>query len=306
MTPVSCPVTNITMPVFGRPEETLVSIVSIRKNTRSRFMLTVVDNGNGGDFSKELARLADKGVIDNLFILDRNYGCSPACNVGWALVDAPFYMKMDNDYEILEDTWLDRIYGMWGRDRHTTLMGPAWGCDMPIGRVETAYGVKWTIPISFMGSAFLVSKKVSDAIGFFSEDYGLYGDEDADYCLRCHHAGIRKYSFAPEPFIRIIGNDEKEADYAAFKQDAHEMNVGARPGQGILALNFFLYETGLRALNVPRKYAVSSVRGRHVTLAENPAYAPYHEKLMRCLNIFNAREREPGPADVEAMRRILA
>ena len=106
--------------------------------------------------------------------------------------------------------------------------------------------------------------------------------------------------------MQIIGNDEKEAEYSEFKRDSHGKNVGGRPGQGILALNFFLYEHGLRDLNVPLKYAVKSLRGRHVQLEENPAYPPYWEKLMRSLEVFNACGRQPSPDDVEAMRRILA
>ena len=301
-----CPPTNITMPVFGRFDETLTAILAVRKNTRSKIFLTVVDNGNGGDFTKELTRLADEKVIDNLFILDRNYGISCACNIGWSLVDAPFFMKIDNDYKILSDTWLECIYGIWGRDRHATLMGPAWDCRVAEGREETPYGVRWTMPISFVGSAFLVSRKIRDQMGFFSEDYGLYGEEDADYCLRCHHAGIRKMSFAAEPLMEIISNDAGEPEYAAFKRAAHTSNVGQDSGQGIFALNLFLYKHGLRALRVPLKYRIAAVKGMHVTVEENPEYGPFREKLDRCLDVYNASGRNPSPGDLESMRAILA
>ena len=300
------PKTNIVMPVLNRHEETLVSILSIRRMTPERTLLTVVDNGSEEPLRRDLIRLATEKVIDHLFILETNYGISPACNLGWSLVDAPFFMKIDNDYEIIDDMWLEKIYGMWGKARYTSLMGPAWGCDTPIGRVDSEYGTMWTIPNSFVGSAFLVSKKVREQIGFFCEDYGVYGEEDADYCLRCHHAGIRKYSFAAEPLIRMLGNDEAEGDYARAKRAIHAQNVGMAKGEGIFALNLFLYEQGLRSLNVPLKYSVAAVRGMHVTLKENPEYAPCRDKLMQCAERYNASGRKPGPDDIAAMRAILS
>lgn len=302
---VNVPLTNIVIPVFNRYDETLETIASVRRNT-TRGILTVVNNGSGEPLGKELVRLADEKVIDNLFILDRNYGTSCACNVGWALVQAPFYMKLDNDYKILDPQWLEKIYGMWGKHRHATVIGPVWGWDETLGRVKTPYGVMWTLPISFVGSAFLVSRKVSDALGFFSEDYGLYGEEDADYCLRCHHAGIRKYSFTAEPLMEIISSEEREVAYAMEKKANHARSVGRGVREGILALNFFLYEHKLRDLKVPLKYRVRAVKGRHVEIEGNPEYMPYWEKLMRCLDIYNASGREPSEADVAAMRRILA
>ncbi|MDR2669493.1 MAG: hypothetical protein LBC14_06030, partial [Desulfovibrio sp.] len=75
--------------------------------------------------------------------------------------------------------------------------------------------------------------------------------------------------------------------------------------EGIFALNVFLYEQGIRDVNVPLKYRVASMKGRHVELEEEPGYAPYRDKLMRCARIYNASGRVPTPGDIAAMRRIL-
>jgi glycosyltransferase involved in cell wall biosynthesis len=302
----SVPLTNIVMPVFNRYDETLITILAVRRMTRRRVVLTVVDNGSDDALRGELNRLADEKVIDNLFLLERNYGIAPACNLGWRLVDAPFFMKIDNDTEVISDMWLENIFGMWGKDRYTSLMGPVWNYDSPLGRRDTPRGSMWTLPVSFHGTAFLVGKKVHGRIGFFSEDYGLYGEEDADYCLRCHHIGVRKYSFAAEPLMKIISGDEGEPAYSAGKAAAHAANIGTGEGEGIFALNVFLYEQRLRDVNVPLKYRVTSVRGRHVSLEEEPGYAPYRDKLMHCARIYNESGRSPTPGDIAAMRRILA
>ena len=302
---VYCPLTHITMPVFGRPDETLETIAALRRNTRQPIVFTVVDNGNEPGFSRELERLADAGQIDHLFILDRNYGVSPACNVGWQLVDAPFFMKLDNDTKILSLDWLSNIYGMWGAARYSTLMGPVWHCRKERGSTQTPYGTLWKLPVSFGGTAFFVGKKISDQLGFFSEDYGLYGEEDADYCLRCHHAGIRKYSFEAENVLELTDQHDSASSYEAIKQQAHEGNVGTGSGRGIFALNVFLYEHSLRSVRVPLRYAIRAVQGRHVELVERSDYPARWDKLQQCLELFDQSGRAPTPECIEAMRRIL-
>ena len=84
-----CPLTNITVPVFNRYDETLTTLVALRARTQSPFILTVVDNGSEAELRKELLRLREEKVIDRLFLLDKNYGVSCACNLGWRSVDAP-------------------------------------------------------------------------------------------------------------------------------------------------------------------------------------------------------------------------
>jgi GT2 family glycosyltransferase len=298
------PHVNITMPVFNRHDLTVASILSVNKHTHAPYTLTVVDNGSDADLRKELSALHKNNIIHNLYFLDDNYGVSCACNVGWKLHESSVYMKLDNDIIALEDAWLNNILLMWGKNRYRTLFGPIWNGDCPQCRHETARGVYWSLPISLSGPAFLVSRKVVEAIGFFSEDYGLYGEEDADYCLRCHHAGIRKYTYEAAGLIRHDGvNNAEYIEKGVDKSALHNKNVGAGAGanRGIFALNLFLYENGLKSLNVPLKYEVENISGHQVTVREREDYKRHSLRLSRCLEVFNN-----AYPDREAMKSRMA
>lgn len=302
--PVNIPLTNITIPVFNRPDETLITLASLREKVSRGYVVTVVDNGSDSGLNRELQRLHSRGVIDRLLVLDGNYGVSCASNVGWSSVQTPFFMKLDNDVRILSSTFLEDVYSMWGRARHSTIIGPAWNCREEMGRTVLPRGILWTLPVSFYGNAFFVSARIRDTIGYFSEDYGLYGEEDADYCMRCHYAGIRKYSFEASGMLEHM--NQGSAAYVRDKKEAHSLNVGTEKAAGIFALNLFLYRHGLRPLRVPLKYRIHSCRGLHVTLEENPAYGAWFNRLQECLEIYNmSSSREVSPQQIEKMRAIL-
>ena len=299
-----CPLTNITVPVFNRYDETLATLSALRARTRSPCILTVVDNGSEADLRKELLRMQDEKVIDKLFILDRNYGVSCACNLGWRSVEAPFFMKVDNDIKVIADNWLESIYSAWGTYRYSSITGPVWNCAAPYNRFDTPHGTMWSAPVSLSGAAFIVGRKIHEHIGYFSEDYGLYGEEDADYCLRCHHAGIRKFSYEASALLEHV-DGAKDAEYNAWKVAAHNKNVGGKKDEGIFALNLFLYEHKLRALDVPLKYEVKSMRGFYVEMRERDAYSRFFDALLYCLGLFNESCRKPDAGTMEKMRIAL-
>ena len=254
-------------------------------------MLTVVDNGSDTHLQKELIELHKKNIIHHVYLLDKNYGVSCACNVGWKQHPAPFCMKLDNDMEVISSTWLNDIFGMWGRNRYNTIFGPVWGCDTQAGRCDTEHGTYWQLPVSFSGAALITSKKVIDAIGYFCEDYGLYGEEDADYCLRGHQVNIRKYTFACSQMILHTGHDD--AEYHTFdvdKKSIHNENIGNASRKGIFAMNVFMYTHKLKNVNVPLKYSIGMLDGYNITMHEDPEYKIHHEKLYECMNIFNNTE----------------
>ena len=301
------PLTNITVPVFNRHDETLETLAALRTRTKSPCILTVVDNGSAADLRGELLRLHAQKLIDRLFILDRNYGVSCACNLGWRSVDAPFFMKVDNDIKPIADNWLERIYSAWGKYRYRSITGPVWNCASPHNRLDTPHGTLWSMPVSMSGEGLIVSRKIHEHIGYFSEDYGLYGEEDADYCLRCHHAGIRKFSYDASALLeRLDAGGHKYAEYGKAKVAAHNKNIGSTQGGGIFPLNLFLYAQGVRALHVPLKYELKSMRGPYVEMREREAYGAFFDALSYCLELFTASGKKPDAGTVEKMLAALS
>ena len=301
-----CPLTNITVPVFNRYEESLATLTALRTRTQSPFILTVVDNGSEEALRKELLRLREEKRIDRLFLLDGNYGVSCACNLGWKSADAPFFMKVDNDIMPIADKWLESVYSAWGTYRYNSITGPVWNCAVPRNRIDTPHGTLWSMPVSMSGEGFIVGRKIHERIGFFSEDYGLYGEEDADYCLRCHHAGIRKFSYEASGLLeRLDADGRKYVAYVKEKTAAHNRNVGNKPGEGIFPLNLFLYEQGLRALDVPLKYEVKSMSGPYVEMRECAGYGRFFDALSSCLDLFHASGGKPDAGIAAKMRLAL-
>ena len=94
------PLLNITIPVLNRHDLTLKTILTLHKTIRAlKFVITVVDNGSDQTLRKRLVEFKKADIINNLFLLPCNMGISVACNIGWNLIDAPYYMKLDNDME---------------------------------------------------------------------------------------------------------------------------------------------------------------------------------------------------------------
>jgi hypothetical protein len=215
-------------------------------------------------------------------------------------------MKVDNDIKPIADKWLESIYSAWGTYRYSSITGPVWNCVTPRNRIDTPHGTMWSMPVSMSGAGFIVGKKIHERIGYFSEDYGLYGEEDADYCLRCHHAGIRKFSYEASGLLEHLdAGGGQHAEYGRWKVAAHNRNVGNKHGEGIFPLNLFLYEHGLRALNVPLKYEAHSMRGPYVEMREHAEYGRLFDALSYCLELFTASGRKPDAGTMEKMRFAL-
>lgn len=87
------------------------------------FQITVVDNGSEPELVKTLLHLRDEGVIDNLFLLPRNMGVACAANVGWELVPAPLYMKLDNDTAMIRRHWLRDLLALWSHGQPLSNLG---------------------------------------------------------------------------------------------------------------------------------------------------------------------------------------
>jgi hypothetical protein len=156
------------------------------------------------------------------------------------------------------------------------------------------------------GEGFIVSRKIRERIGCFSEDYGLYGEEDADCCLRCQHAGIRKFSYEASGLLeRLDADGRKYVGYGKENVAAHNRNVGNKPGEGIFPLNLFLYGQGLRALDVPLRYEVKSMSGPYVEMRECAGYGKFFDALSSCLELFHASGGQPDAGAVEKMRLAL-
>ena len=102
-------IANVTVTSFNRLQSTVACITALKQTRCPGWHLTVVDNNSVDGSVAYLQELYNDGVIDSLLLCKRNVGVAVAANLGWAAVPALYYVKLDNDVEVLRDDWLTTL-----------------------------------------------------------------------------------------------------------------------------------------------------------------------------------------------------
>ncbi len=289
------PVLNITIPVFNRFALTQKTIVALRRSSGAvPFSLTVVDNGSDAALVSRLREFYRDGIIDKLFLLPKNMGISCACNIGWAMTDAPIYLKLDNDMLVQDPAWLEKLFTLWRHGQPLSTFGTAWSEEQLLankGALHTPDGILGICTTNLPGAAIFVPKVVSDVLGYWSEDYGLYGAEDGDYGLRMNFAGFPQYYYFAKGLIRDMGREEQpeQVDYVLDRSAEHgSLFVDPKGGTGLFKLNNYLYNHCIRNWKVPLRYMVVDVDDACVVrLAERKDYLPVRRALELCKKLVD-------------------
>ena len=315
------PVCNVTIPVFNRPGATRETLLALRRTSQEvPFDITVVDNGSDPALVGMLLEFRERGVIDHLFLLPRNMGVACAANVGWELVPAPIYMKLDNDTAMRRTRWLPGLLALWRHGRPQSKLGGAFNLDMlrrHPGATATPEGPLGVCPGNLPGQAVLIPKAVSDELGFWNEEYGLYGGEDGDYGLRMSCAGFPQYYYHGPDYFENLPEEDAQATYAARgidKRRLHrELVVTDNLLPGKLFLNKILYASGVRSLKPMRRYEIIDIAdGCRVSVAERGEYREFRRDLAPHLAAVNRGFKEhlmsfrPDPATTQALKAGLA
>ncbi|EFL49164.1 glycosyl transferase family 2 [Solidesulfovibrio fructosivorans JJ]] len=260
------PIVNFSIVTFNRLEMTKKCLFSLKKYTNIPHKVTVVDNCSTDGTREFLLKLREGGLIDNLFLLKKNMGVSCASNFGFDYSPAPLYMKLDNDMEILKNNWIVDIIDLWARNAKVAILGPKLGLGKPYFysvRLESGDLVdvnKHNLP----GAATIISRDVFQTLGYWNEDYGLYGEEDADYS---HRAKLAKYllvSYDSNALLNHLGTEQNtQIDYSDYKMEQRRKNLNPAKGINKFALYCYLYDKGLLSLYCPRRY-VPVIRGDDV------------------------------------------
>lgn len=316
------PLCNVTIPVFNRPCATQKTILALRKTSREiPFVITVVDNGSDADLVRKLIQFKEDGIIDHLFLLSRNMGVACAANIGWELVPAPLYMKLDNDTAIIRAHWLRDLLNLWRYGKTPSTLGGAFTQQMlqkHPGALRTPHGMLGLCATNLPGQAILIPTAVSDVLGFWNEEYGLYGGEDGDYGLRMNCAGFPQYYYnGPEYFENITEEHDAQNTYAARgidKRRLHrELVIKDNLCMGKLFLNKILYSSSVRSLKPLRRYEVKDIENKYeVKLIERGEYKEFQRDLAQQAATVNARFKEHvmsfrlDPAAERSIKEIMA
>ena len=312
---------NITIPVYNRPELTEKTIECVRR-TRSPFpyVLTVVDNGSERETVNLLLRLKAHKRIDTLLLSESNLGVAFAANLGWRAVASDLYLKLDNDIRVLDPDWLSSVLARWKEAEQKAAVAACWQDRLYDDgeKIATSAGEFSLCPTNLAGGAILIPKAVSDILGFWNEDYGLYGTEDGDYGLRMRIVGFPQYYYRSDGLLLHAGDtqrDRKET-YANRGLDKGKLAATACPDNvhewGLFQLNALLYVLRVRSARVPPKYECAGIRdGYTVAVRISGRYREFRKGLFLCRELIRKIVPETGnpvllsTAAAARMRAIL-
>ncbi|WP_223920853.1 glycosyltransferase [Geobacter sp. AOG2] len=187
----SAAIVNIGMVTYNRLEFTRQAIDALVRFTDYPYVLTVVDNNSGDGTREYLREMKAQGVISNLVLLDENIGVAKASNMAWSLVpDAGYYLKLDNDIVIQKHGWLSAMVRIL--EDIPQLGALAYSFEPTSYPLHSLNGHTVRLKNGNLGGAcFLIPARTRERLGYWCEDYGLYSEEDFDYCYRMYLAAIQ-------------------------------------------------------------------------------------------------------------------
>ncbi|MBI1745459.1 MAG: glycosyltransferase family 2 protein [Acidobacteria bacterium] len=239
---------NVSIVTFNRLSYTQRCIESFRKSADYPYVITVVDNGSTDGTVEWLQGQKQNRLIKNLILHPENRGVAVAANDGWAAEDCAYYMKLDNDMLIKKQSFLGPMVKVL--DDAPKVGAVAYNLE------PTSYAVQQIDTMRLRpkngnlgGCCILIPKRTHERLGFWCEDYGLYGEEDTDYGFRIILAGyLNGYMEDESAVIQMC--EDADLDYRKFKDQQRERNWSE---QGRFKENMLAYVQGTKPLYVSRR-----------------------------------------------------
>lgn len=281
---------HIGMVTWNRLALTRHCLASLLQNTPPGYGLTVVDNGSTDGTREYLQGLASEFPHMRLHLLRRNMGVAVASNLAWDDADgADFYVKLDNDVEVLDPQWLDRLMRMLADNPRLGMAGYRLcpkheGAPLKLADGSTALEVACC-----NGACACIPRAVHERLGFWNEGFGRYGYEDLEYSWRARKAGYT-LAYAPQQdALRHLGAEPEFVD-PRQEQGKYTSHTADLSGTKAYLMYLLLYEQGVIPLNVGRKYLpVMGADGLAFTL--NPAHKALQRLMVRLVNSVETTQR---------------
>lgn len=241
---------NITMVTYNRLELTKRSLESLLNLTRGDFCVNIVDNASSDETWSYLeeTRLNDNRV--RIFRLSRNMGVQVAANYGWALDVDVDYIKFDNDIEVLDGDWLEIMLDYGRGDSRLGFIAYQFMEALTPAMITLQGGQQFLRNEMCGGACVLIGPATHRRLGFWNEDYGKYGYEDVDYCMRCSLNDLLCGYIPVQGKVRHLGSLNTNHDY---EQNKCDMLKSDNYGSNIFIYNQMMFHKGIRNTRVERK-----------------------------------------------------
>lgn len=260
---------NICVITYNRFEYTQQVFDALFNYTDFPYVLTVIDNGSIDRTVDYLRFLHQRNLIKNLILFDSNVGVAKAGNVGWICEqEADYYIKLDNDV-VMQGAWLADMVKVCDAIPQLGAVGyNVESCSFPLSTTN-GYSIRIKEQGNLGGACILIPKSIHQKLGFWCEDYGLYGEEDADYGQRINCAGLINVYMENEDLafhlpsgtnaginpidFRAIDSCKEylHGDYQRWKDQARHQNVF---GNTVYNYNINGYQSGTKSLYVESRF----------------------------------------------------
>lgn len=291
---------HIGMVTWNRLELTRHCLASLLQNTPPGYGLTVVDNGSTDGTQNFLQELAAAHPHMRLHLLRRNMGVAVASNLAWDdAAEADFYVKLDNDVEVLDPQWLSRLMDMLADNPGLGMAGYRLCPKHEGSPLALAHGVTALEVACCNGACACIPRAVHERLGFWNEGFGRYGYEDLEYSWRARKAGYI-VAYAPQQdALRHLGAQPDFVD-PEQERDKRVSRTADISGTKAYLMYLLLYEQGVIPLKAGRKYL--PVKGADgLTFALNPAHKALQRLMVRLINsVETCQQGELSQLDLSA------
>jgi|GEM_PF-1320781 GT2 family glycosyltransferase len=268
---------NICIVTFNRLEYTIKCIESVLSYTDYPHVVSVVDNFSQDGTREYLNDLKSKGLIKNLVLLDENIGVAKASNIVWLLEpSSAYYLKLDNDMVFLKSPWLGPMLETLNSTPATGAV--AYKTENIAYPTQLINGRNLRVKHGNLGGAcILIPKYTEKLIGYWCEDYGLYGQEDLDYGIRIQLTGLLNiYMEDDQTAIHVdSGSDSAYAEWK--KQQFEKNNLYAK-----IVENVYGFFRGIRPLYYKPAFAMG-----YLSISESSFSNDVQDSINRMLSFVN-------------------
>ena len=222
---------SLMMVTYNRMELTKKMLDNLFLVTDYPFELIIIDNGSTDGTKEYLYTIAESAVFRESKLLKQvrlkqnasNLGIAVARNQALSMSEGQWLSTLDNDV-LLPARWLSDCinilkvspsYGMLGVNMENV--------NYPI--VHNG-NLRWQMkPSGNLGTACTVfSRNLHKLLGYFNTEYGLYGEEDADFGMRVRVAGF-KMGYLEANGTHLGEGEQDKGEYREFKTACHEKNL---------------------------------------------------------------------------------
>lgn len=238
--------TALMLVTYNRLDLTKRMMDSLLSNTSGYYQLFIVDNGSTDGTVEWLKDLKERcNIYIHLHFNEKNKGIAVGRNQCLKMTsecNSEFLSTLDNDIEVHEG-WLEECKDILKANPKFVVGLNMEGVRYPI---KTKNGKSFQIkPAGNLGTACTVFRRdLHNQIGFFTTEFGLYGEEDADYFFRARIAGY-EMGYLDRMGVHLGQGDLDVGEYRKFKDECHSKNLAQ------FRQNCSDYYAGKKSLYIP-------------------------------------------------------